>query len=234
MKISLKIVHPLAFCLFYSSIVAAQGALHKVLYTYSLKTHTIVKDSTSPAPYCGDIAVLYKGVLELFSGTTVCIQEPACVCTFSLIITEYVRTVALSSSQGLQHLAIDADQPHKWFDLTLMLKNGTWSWHIEKRVCTNQCIVLPDHAIVVLYPPHLVTKLIPPYQAAYGTELPRDYLNGFTFEFPTLLITGTAQELEEANLTMSAQLPYIKKYHATVAKTKRICDGCLLICDATQ
>ena len=125
---------------------------------------------------------------------------------------------------SLRHIELIPGEPVRWFDLNLVFDKGTWKWEIIQLDAEQIPTIVPQHAIIFLYDPKLVKSLEKPYKTTYCLDTLYDG-GCCNFELPTIVLTGTKDELENAlNYAPSAAIDVLP-YHTPASCVTQIIDG---------
>lgn len=188
-------------------------------YEYVMKVQVPVACAIE-GPWIG----YYRGTCIPFKGNLARLCSSKMRFTFSLIITPTLRHAPSPATRNMPILMRSESAPVAWFDLSLVLKNGKWMWDIISLKQEEMPLRLPDHALILLFDPQLIS-LQSPIHTKYAKDA--TYEGGCAIiEFPTIVIKASEATLRETLQAAYCASLDVRTFHELVTCEERVVEGC--------
>jgi hypothetical protein len=182
-----------------------------------------------PLTFFMDIKGIYKGEPIIFHDGWAQLNTSESPSVFSLIITEKItghcNDAGLCTLEIAQSKKTNRLKPVAWYDLTLIKNNDTksYTWKIISLPQSSIKSRIPEHALVILLPPSLITTITDKHtQHTSPTQFcPKNGPCLPIIELPTLCIKNINQsEFDDACFKNSIHAIDVNQFHR--AKTLQV------------
>ncbi len=177
-------------------------------YAYILKIDTSTRafgGRAAPLPRNDHFYLVYQGQLLLLHGNVAVIKKQRCSFVFSLVITADIEYGSCAGGC----MMLKKHEPVRWFDITCLWNGISWQYTIDELASSQISSILPDHAIVFLYDPSLVSGLRMPVCTCYCQNFLHEG-GCCMFELPSVELQGSPAAHAAAHLRVQAALPEIR------------------------